>query len=261
MKQTTLPAAWIAENEELSAEESLSEELDEAKKKTAILYWTRVKSLDMIKDQNVHIYEANRDLKFDKSVAQVRKELRGAAGQFIFDPVDFKDQAAGFRVEEYKLPEDGLREYARIATRLRQQFQDKADAAKLALGGQEGAEEEKGGFIVPELYRGCKKDLPLIKNSEMKRVCEARDDRMTRKKRPKCQLDSAELLEIIRRVKEEGASYKEVALLFSVKPALVSELIRNEKEKNFTVAQVMEKREARQNKRSQIKACVEEQLS
>ena len=48
----------------------------------------------------------------------------------MFDPDHFKDIAKSFEVESYMLPKEGLLEYARLATRLRNQFQDKADAAK-----------------------------------------------------------------------------------------------------------------------------------
>ena len=74
------------------------------------------------------VYEANKDLKFDKGLTMVRRELQTAGGQFIFDPADFKDMAAGFKVDDYRLPEEGLLEYGRIATKLRQQFQDVADS-------------------------------------------------------------------------------------------------------------------------------------
>jgi len=38
---------------------------------------------------------------------------------FIFDPDDFKGQAQALAVESYRLPEEGLREYAKLATQLR----------------------------------------------------------------------------------------------------------------------------------------------
>ena len=50
------------------------------------------------------VYEANKDLKFDKSLSMVRRELDVSGGQFVFDPADFKNQAAGFLVEDYILP-------------------------------------------------------------------------------------------------------------------------------------------------------------
>ena len=47
----------------------------------------------------------------------------------MFDPDDFKDDAKTFTVDAYRLPEQGLLEYARIATRLREQFSLKAQTA------------------------------------------------------------------------------------------------------------------------------------
>ena len=119
MKQTTLPIDWVSGAEAFSDEDSSSSEEEKAGPREAKLFWTRVKSLDEIRRQKVLVYEAQKDLKFDKNVKVIRKEIRNEGGQFIFDPDDFKEQAANFKVEEYRLPEDGLREYARLATKLR----------------------------------------------------------------------------------------------------------------------------------------------
>ena len=40
-------------------------------------------------------------------------------GESVFDPDDFKDVASTFEVESYRLPEEGLLEYAKLATKLR----------------------------------------------------------------------------------------------------------------------------------------------
>ena len=41
----------------------------------------------------------------------------------MFDPADFKEEAKSFEVSSYRLPEVGLQEYAREATRLRCRFE------------------------------------------------------------------------------------------------------------------------------------------
>ena len=66
---------------------------------------TRVKSLEMIKSQRVMVYKAAEDLKFDKSLKAIRKEMDQSRGEFVFDPDDFKDVAKGFEEESYRLPE------------------------------------------------------------------------------------------------------------------------------------------------------------
>ena len=81
--------------------------------------WTRVKSLDQIKNQRVMVYQAAEDLKFDKTLKTIRKEMDSDRGEFVFDPDDFKDIASTFEVESYRLPEEGLLEYAKLATKLR----------------------------------------------------------------------------------------------------------------------------------------------
>ena len=92
--------------------------------------WTRVKSLKQIITQKVMVYEAEKDNQFDKNLRVIRKELEHDRGQFVFDPDQYKNIAKQFEVESYRLPKEGLLEYARLASRIRSQFQDKAEAAK-----------------------------------------------------------------------------------------------------------------------------------
>ena len=65
------------------------------------------------------VYKAAEDLKFDKSLKTIRKEMAHDRGEFVFDPDDFKEVAASFEVDSYRLPKEGLLEYARLATMLR----------------------------------------------------------------------------------------------------------------------------------------------
>ena len=74
------------------------------------------------------VYETAEDLKFDKTLKTIRNELDHNLGEFVFDPDDFKEIAQTFEVESYRLPREGLLEYARLTTRLRKEFQAKADA-------------------------------------------------------------------------------------------------------------------------------------
>ena len=116
MKQTTLPVSWNKEAEECSSSESSSSEEDDKQSRAQPLQWTRVKSLAMIKSQRVMVYNAAEDLKFDKSLNTIRKEMDSDRGEFVFDPDDFKEVAKGFEVESYRLPEEGLLEYGKLAT-------------------------------------------------------------------------------------------------------------------------------------------------
>ena len=122
MKQTTLPVSWNTEAEECSSSESSSSEEDARQSRAKPLQWTRVKSLEMIKSQRVMVYNAAEDLKFDRGLKTIRKEMDSDRGTFVVDPDDFKDVAKGFEVESYRLPEEGLLEYGKLATKLRRQF-------------------------------------------------------------------------------------------------------------------------------------------
>ena len=80
MKQTKLPPTWIAgaEDDELSSSSSSPEE--EKKKGGKPLMWTRVKSLEQIRAQKILVYEAEKDIQFDKNLRVIRKELEHDRG-------------------------------------------------------------------------------------------------------------------------------------------------------------------------------------
>ena len=128
MKQTTLPKTWDPSAESSSSSESSYSSEEVKKPRGKPLLWTRVKSLEQIKKQKLMVYEAAEDLKFDKTLKTIRNELDHSRGQFVFDPDDFKEVAHTFEVESYRLPREGLLEYGKLTTRLRKEFQAKADA-------------------------------------------------------------------------------------------------------------------------------------
>lgn len=73
-----------------------------------------------MRSQKIMVYNGEEDVRFDKNLKAIRKEVSQANGTFVFDPEDFKEDAKSFSVEAYRLPEEGLLEYARLATNLRE---------------------------------------------------------------------------------------------------------------------------------------------
>ena len=45
------------------------------------------------------VYNAAEDLKFDRTLKVIRKEMTHQRGQFVFDPDDFKEAALSFNEE------------------------------------------------------------------------------------------------------------------------------------------------------------------
>ena len=99
------------------------------------------------------VYNSEEDLKFDRKLKVIRKEMEHARGQFTFDPDDFKEVASGFKEEAYKLPEQGLLEYAKVATQLRKQFTERALASKVENEAATEGDNQEAGFTVPKLRR------------------------------------------------------------------------------------------------------------
>ena len=119
MRQTRLPIEWVTSAEADSSESVSSEEEKVPARKAAPLQWTRVKSLEQIRSQKIMVFDSEKDLQFDKSQKILRAELNHNRGTFIFDPDDFKGQAQSMTVESFRLPQEGLLEYAKLATQLR----------------------------------------------------------------------------------------------------------------------------------------------
>ena len=207
------------------------------------------------------VYQAAEDLRFDKTLKTIRKELDSAGGQFVFDPDDFKDAAAAFEVESHRLPEEGLLEYARLATQLRRQFAQKAEMAKAQLNRSAAQGEEEKNFVVPVLGRAYDKRVRAKKPDDLMLGFEGKSMGTPRKKRHKSKLSCDELKEILRLVREEGITQREVAQLFGVKPTSVMSLIRNEKLNKSTVSQLEHGQTVKKERRGKIVACVDEHVS
>ena len=88
-------------------------------------------------------------------------------GEFVFDPDDFKDIASTFEVESYRLPEEGLLEYAKLATKLRRQFAQKAEVAKAKLDNSDSKQEETKDFVLPKLNRAYDKRVRAKKSKDL----------------------------------------------------------------------------------------------
>ena len=116
MYQTRLPIDWIVEAEESS---SSSEEYEEEVKRgrpVQPLQWTRVKSLKLMKEQKLMVYDGTKDLAFDKNLKVIRKQAKVDGGEFVFDPDSLKEEAKTFSVEGSRLSQDELLEYGKLAT-------------------------------------------------------------------------------------------------------------------------------------------------
>ena len=189
MKQTTLPQTWVPGTESSSSSESSSSEEEVKRPRSKPLLWTRVKSLELIKKQKVMVYQAAEDLKFDKTLKIIRKELEHDRGEFVFDPDHFKDVSKTFDIESFRLPKEGLLEYARVASRLRNLFKEKAIAAKanqVAIG---LPDEEEKDFVHPKLYRSHDRNKPSKDPTDLMLGFEAGYASRKNKKRKKHELN------------------------------------------------------------------------
>ena len=67
------------------------------------LQWTRVKSLALIKEQRLMVYDGTKDLNWDKNLKVIRTQTNVQGGEFVFDPDSLKDEAKMLRLDTYRL--------------------------------------------------------------------------------------------------------------------------------------------------------------
>ena len=67
------------------------------------LQWTRVKSLRLILEQKLMVFDGTKDLRFDRDLKTIRKEASVQGGEFVFDPDSLKEEAKTFKLETSRL--------------------------------------------------------------------------------------------------------------------------------------------------------------
>ena len=75
-----MPASWAEERESDGSSDMSEEEQKRRGRKPVRPHWTRVKSLEQIKGQQVLVYDCQSDLAFDKNVKMIRRELEQEVG-------------------------------------------------------------------------------------------------------------------------------------------------------------------------------------
>ena len=86
MKQTRLPSSWVANASEFSDSHNEQFVPEESKKQKPQIFWTRVKSIEQMKNQRLTVYDAFKDLDFDKNLKSIRREVNQMQGKMMFDP-------------------------------------------------------------------------------------------------------------------------------------------------------------------------------
>ena len=75
MVQATLPTSWIRDAVDVSSSESSYSDEEVAQPRGKPLQWSRVKSMQQIRSQRVMVYNAEDDLKFDRTLKVIRREM------------------------------------------------------------------------------------------------------------------------------------------------------------------------------------------
>ena len=227
MRQTRLPIDWIVGAEQTSSESSSEEEEVKRGRPAQPLQWTRVKSLALMRNQRIMVYDGSQDLRWDKTTKAQRVETQHGGGDFVFDPQSFAQEAARFSTATHRVPEAELERYAKLATELRNKFSQKADALLRNLNGNEPAEPDLSAFEMPRLSRGCKKADAERTAEDLHLGFESHYVRLGGRKRRRASLSTTELKALAQMVIKDGVTARDAALVFNVKPTMVWKLVRD----------------------------------
>ena len=226
MHQTRLPIDWIVEAEQSSSSSEAPEDPVKRGRKARPLQWTRVKSMTLIREQQLMVYDGDKDLNWDKHLKVIRRQASVAGGEFVFDPDSLREEARAFRLDAYRLSQEELLAYGKLASSLRQGFTARARALEVEGQGAADDADVELPASATQLNRGCKKERPKRPEQPTELDFEAGCGKKRRRKMTKTQLSSVQLQRIAKLVLEDGLSQVDAAHLCNVTPALVCKLVK-----------------------------------
>ena len=95
--------------------------------------WTRVRNLSKALDQRVTIFDVEKDLKSDKALKQIRKDVSREPKPFVFDPESFRDSDVELTLSRQSLSREQLLEYARVASKVRRSISQQVEVIRASL--------------------------------------------------------------------------------------------------------------------------------
>ena len=123
MLQSKLPSSWVSQQDQDLDSDELFSEGEEIRKSEVGSMWTRVKSVTAMKSLAIHLYDLDKDITADIAVTRARKHISGDKGSCIFDPKEFDGKLQSFQLNKYTLPDNELRAFAEMATKVRKKFE------------------------------------------------------------------------------------------------------------------------------------------
>ena len=78
--------------------------------------------------KRVTVFDIHKDLDADKALKAVRAGSVREKGTFLFDPDEWKRRGEELKIDQHTLQQDQLREYAVLASKLRQRLEASAKA-------------------------------------------------------------------------------------------------------------------------------------
>ena len=70
------------------------------------------------------VFDVEQDLKKDKNLIKIRKNIEHDVTDFLFDPNTYTEQSNDLTIDNYILDEDELLEYAQMCSRIRRRITD-----------------------------------------------------------------------------------------------------------------------------------------
>ena len=171
------------------------------------------------------VFDVEQDLKKDKNLIKIRKNIEHDVSDFLFDPNAYTEQSDNLTIDNYFLHEDELLEYALMCSRIRRRITDET---------KDDIEEEKQLPENPLIAQRLQNYDPAFNRKSDLDKAVAYEDVRSRQHRPRFslrQLSALTRLDIIKAALAKRLTYEEIADRFRVKRQLIYDLVKTARKK------------------------------
>ena len=217
--------------------------------------WTRVKEVSTLVNQRITIFDVDADLKQDKALKQIRKGSNPGLGTIVFDPDEHNHQRDLLTMSNYRLNDETLLKYAKMASTIRLRISQKVSQLN---------EEQKDPEVEDNIelnYIKKQKHLQEYPKDEVDLHIARNPSHPCRKRKSLRQLDSTTRLKVVKLAASKLYTCEEIASRFNIKVQAVYHLLKDSKKRKAYFINKKEKELQRAKNETGIVQTISEALA
>ena len=185
------------------------------------LLWTRVKSQAQFGEKETETFKLGPDIEEDRQEVKHKVRDRLDWGKELFNPNTFSGAQPPLKIDDHKLTESKLMQFAKVTTALRATIKARADNLRTDCEAEHDGSEEEHKDHQSVSYRAFIKKNE--RDQQLYSLVGHESGTMPSHRKPlrKRQLTAKTVQSIVHAVNSELLSHREVASKFNVKPMLV----------------------------------------